>query len=78
MNYNGKTKQQLINEALTAFQVFNDINTSLQVKEDIKQAYFESYRAKHVIYYQYDYSLDEIKLIPSLQNMTNLNDLKVA
>jgi len=67
LNYNGKTKQQLINEAFTACKLFNDDSITYDIKDELLQTYYESIRGKFVIYYKYDLSNGVMKLNDKLK-----------
>ena len=66
-NYNGKTEAQLISEAFTAYKLYNNESTPENIKDDLRQQYFEAKKYKYVCYYTYSVFTDKITLPDNLK-----------
>lgn len=67
LNFNGKTKDELIKEAFRAVELYNNDFTPQDIKYDIRIEYIKSRKYKYVCYYTYSNITDEVTLSDKLK-----------
>ena len=82
LDYNGRTKKELVEEAFKAYNFYNDRNAPNYIKDIYPHIYYKSKDEGCVCYFIYDEKTDSIRLKASLKNLVNNQptwyDLKVA